>query len=251
MATDKTQPPIGRIIGVGALSIGILVGLQFVLNSYFITMYEFEEHRSVLGRPSELLQRKRSEDDEHLRSGRPMPIEQAVAAVARGERPSAIEPRPSSEYEAMRGWSLMPRRFDPTPIAGPGQAAPAPAFDPSAPVQAPAPGVGPQAPTAEPPMAQPTTAQPPADAPANAPAGPLPAVLAPAGPVAPGAGPTVHLPAGPTTPVVHAAVAPAARTVPAARPVAPRPAAAPAAEGDTTNSRPAAPPTRPAPVGAP
>ena len=102
MATDKTEPPVGRIAVIGLLSIATVIGAQFVFRSYFLTMYESEAHRVVLDRPSELLQRKRTEDDEHLRTGRPMPIEQAMASIAHG----ALE-----ERDLLFGSRIRRRRF--------------------------------------------------------------------------------------------------------------------------------------------
>lgn len=234
MATDKTEPPVGRIAVIGILSIATVIGAQFVFRSYFFTMYEAEAHRVILDRPSELLQRKRTEDDEHLRTGRPMPIEQAMASIAHGERPSEIEPRPSTVVDAMRGWGMMPRNFDPTPVPGPGQQAPAPPFDPSA---VPAPGAAPTLPgvvNAPGAPVVPGTVVPPTAAP-TAPTAPA-APAAPAAPVAPAAHAVPPAAAAPTqgaavpaAPIARPQAAPAARVAvpaPAVRPAAlPRPAA--------------------------
>jgi len=159
MATDRTEPPIGRIVGITLLSLGTLVALRFGFQSYFLQRYERRQQEVVLGQQSALLATARSEAAQRL-SG----INAAMDAVAGSNRPSVVTPAPSTDTAALQGWGMLPRPVPATPAPAP---APAPTPDPA---------------VAPPPAAAAAPAPAPAAAPAPAPAAaPAPAVPAPAG----------------------------------------------------------------------
>ncbi len=185
MATDHTEPPIKRIIGITLLSVGTLVGLRFAFQSYYLQNYESRQREVIYGVTADTLVAAQSEARAKL-SG----INQAMETAAGSNRPSAISPTGAPDTAARIGWGLMPTGYTPPPAA-PAPAAPAPA--PAAPVD------------------------PAATAPAvpGAPAAPVAAPGAPAAPVAPApaaAAPAAAAPAvAPTAPAAAApAVAPAA-----------------------------------------
>ncbi len=113
MATDKTQPPVKTILLIGGISIAAIIGSELLFQSYFNSVYSDEEHAKIYGRPSELLIHTVARDEARLREGHPIPIDQAMETIGRGERPEVVAPRPSSDFSAMLGWLQMVHQFTP------------------------------------------------------------------------------------------------------------------------------------------
>jgi hypothetical protein len=179
MATDHTEPPIKRIVGITLLSVGTLVGLRFGFQSYFIQNYEARQHEVIYAVNADTLVTARREAQARLGG-----INQAMDTAASSNRPSAISPTGAPDTAARIGWGLMPTGYTPPPAApAPAPAAPAAAVDPAT--------AAPAAPTG---------------APVAAPAAPAAAVAAPAA-VAPAAAPAAVAPAAPAA-VPPAAAAP-------------------------------------------
>lgn len=109
MATDKSEPRIGLIVGIGLLSIVTLVGLRVLLQSYFITVTEDEQRAKVFGQPARQVQHLREAEQQQLAGG-PMPIDRAVRALGEGARPAGISPQPSTDWGALQGWTQRPVR---------------------------------------------------------------------------------------------------------------------------------------------
>lgn len=191
MATDKTEPPTLRIIGIGLGCIATLVGLQFAFTSYFQQMYGEQattNQATTLRRDQRLYGSPVTRVEGHDRA-----VAQAMEsfAGAGGQRPTAIATEASTDTAALAGWALMPRVV-PTPPPPP---------------PAPVPEAAPVAPDAN---AAPGVAAPAAAAPAAAPAPAAPAVAAPVAPTAAPAAPApAHAPAAAAAPVPSPA-APAA-----------------------------------------
>jgi hypothetical protein len=191
MATDKTEPPTLRIIGIGLGCIATLVGLQFAFTSYFQQMYGEQattNQATTLRRDQRLYGSLVTRVEGHDRA-----VAQAMEsfAGAGGQRPTAIATEASTDTAALAGWALMPRVV-PTPPPPP---------------PAPVPEAAPVAPDAN---AAPGVAAPAAAAPAAAPAPAAPAVAAPVAPTAAPAAPApAHAPAAAAAPVPSPA-APAA-----------------------------------------
>ncbi|MBI5512418.1 MAG: hypothetical protein HY909_01540 [Deltaproteobacteria bacterium] len=120
MATDRTEPPIGRIIVLAGLSLGTLLALQYLFHSYFTIMYERDQRAKVFEAPTDQLDHARAREAQALAR-----LEPALRTVASGGRPRAIAPEPSTTYDPMVGWSLLHRDF--TPPAPPAPPAPPPA----------------------------------------------------------------------------------------------------------------------------
>jgi hypothetical protein len=130
MATDKTEPPTLRIIGIGLGCIATLVGLQFAFTSYFQQMYGEQattNQATTLRRDQRLYGSLVTRVEGHDRA-----VAQAMEsfAGAGGQRPTAIATEASTDTAALAGWALMPRVV-PTPPPPP--PAPVPEAAPVAP----------------------------------------------------------------------------------------------------------------------
>lgn len=123
MAIDNTPPRLRLIVTIAIIVVITLVGLDFVFKSYYAYMSD-EAYREKMA-PTRERDESRAAEQTSLTSGK-VPIEQAMAQVAKGARDSFIEPRQSDDIAPMSGWSKMPK-------ATPQAAAPgAPALDPHA-----------------------------------------------------------------------------------------------------------------------
>lgn len=122
MAIDNTPPRLRLIVTIAIIVVITLVGLDFVFKSYYAYMSD-EATREKLA-PTRERDDSRTAEQTSLTSGK-VPIEQAMAQVAKGARDVLIEPRQSDDIAPMSGWSKMPK---PTPQ--PQGGAPAPPLDP-------------------------------------------------------------------------------------------------------------------------
>ena len=120
MATDNTPPRLRLIVTIAIIVVITLVGLDFVFKSYYAYMSD-EAYREKMA-PTRERDESRAAEQTSLTSGK-VPIEQAMAQVAKGARDSFIEPRQSDDIAPMTGWSKMPK---PTPH---GAGGPTPAGD--------------------------------------------------------------------------------------------------------------------------
>lgn len=184
MATDKTEVPVRSVIGIGLLSIGLILAVHQSIWGYYYSMYGDEQQRKSLGVQSGLLERQRTDENARL-SNVSQAMQQVAASVGTAQRPAAITPRASTDLQALQGWGLRPRVVpNPPPAQGDTPAG----ADTSAP---PAPAA----------PAAPTTA-----APAAAPAAAAPTAAAPAAPAAAAtAAPTAAAPAAAAHPAPAAA----------------------------------------------
>lgn len=180
MAYDKNEPKTGLITGISVFTVVLVVLVRYGMLSYFNILHDQEEAVKIATRGIWQVQELRANAAQRL-SGGAMPIDQAMAAVAQGQRPAAVSPRASSDTAAMTGWMQMshplptempqsepmipqPVAVDPATLGDGG----APIGDGGAPV---APGADAAAPAVAPvaaPAAAPTAA--PAAAPTAAPA---------------------------------------------------------------------------------
>jgi len=124
MAYDRNEPKTALITGLSVVVVVLVVLVRYGLLSYFNILHDQEEHVKVATRGIWQLMELRESASQRL-SGGAMPIDQAMAAVSQGQRPSAISPRPSTDTAALTGWMLMPHELptelpqtDPAPPAG-------------------------------------------------------------------------------------------------------------------------------------
>lgn len=120
MATDNSAPRNSVIVVVAFVTVLLLVGLKFALDSYFITMTEETAHSKLVS-PEQLIQHREAEK-KALTSGS-MSIESAMAELTRRGRENLnangvdLAPRQTDDTGALTGWAKMPRALPPVPAA--------------------------------------------------------------------------------------------------------------------------------------
>jgi hypothetical protein len=138
MATEKSEPQVGLIIRIGAVSIVTLLATHTALVSYFDQILRGEEHRKVGALPADALHSVRDDEKQRLTSGR-TPIDRAMdmMRVGRGSNPDVMPSASAApDVSPLIGWVKMPGEV-PYPMTAP----PAPPSDaPPAPSASAAPG---------------------------------------------------------------------------------------------------------------
>lgn len=177
MAADNSPLSIRPIAIAAFVAIVILIGLKFVFDSYYVTMFEEEEYRKVGSvQPSELLALRAAEAKSFAAA--PIPLDRAMQLVARGRaepmpqlKNGGITPEQSKDKAALVGWAQtakldMSDDDEPTPADSAAPSASAlPAASGSAAIPAPS-----GAPAASSPSAKPSASAPPSPRPSGAPA---------------------------------------------------------------------------------
>lgn len=107
MATDNSPPRLKLIITIGVITVVTLVGLNFILSSYYAYMSDVARHEK-LAPPTGLEEHRRTEEAE-LASAK-MPIAKAAEELAKGRREGLIAPQQSDDVGAMTGWSKLPKQ---------------------------------------------------------------------------------------------------------------------------------------------
>jgi hypothetical protein len=132
---DDSPPRNGIIFFYTVLTVFMLIGVKFLLDSYFASMMGAELQEKVYSRGMAEVQAVRSKEAETLQKGA-MPIDQAMRTLGqRGRAASAlIAPQSGQGMQELSGWSQMKREVAPL----------APKPEPVAPVETavPAPGAG-------------------------------------------------------------------------------------------------------------
>lgn len=113
MAHDQTPPRMKLILQIAIVTPIILIGLKFILDSYFTWMSEEAAAQKMA--PTTELNKLREGEKKNLTSG-PMPITAAMMEISKGRSeqggPELIQPQPSDDTGALTGWSKLPRTFD-------------------------------------------------------------------------------------------------------------------------------------------
>lgn len=147
MAIDNTPPRLKLIATIAVITVVTLVSLDFVFKSYYAMMTDEAQREKVA--PTH------DKDDQHKAeqaalTNAAIPIDQAMAQLAKGQRPDSITPQQSEDLSPMTGWSKLPKTAPTAPpkqpetppaaagdagvaLAGDGGAAPALAGDAGAP----------------------------------------------------------------------------------------------------------------------
>jgi hypothetical protein len=133
MAYDKHEPKTALITGLSVVVVLSVVLVRYALVGYFNMMHDEQEARKVATRGIWQLEELRASSAQRL-SGGAMPIDQAMAAIAQGQRPSAISPQPSTDTSAITGWMQNSQPLPPElPLTDP---RPEPPSNPSEPSSA-------------------------------------------------------------------------------------------------------------------
>jgi hypothetical protein len=120
MAIDNTPPRLKLIATIAIITVVTLIGIDFVLKSYYAMMTD-DATREKLAPTTEKDTLHKAE--QAALTGATIPIDQAMAQVAKGTRPEAITPQPSEDLAPMTGWSKLPK---PAPTPHPHTATDAP-----------------------------------------------------------------------------------------------------------------------------
>lgn len=119
MAIDNTPPRLKLIITIAAITVITLFAISFATQSYYAMMTDQARHEKIA--PT------RDKDDQTKAeatalTGAAVPIDQAMAQIAKGTRPEAITPTASEDLGPMTGWAKLPRT---APVPQPHGAMPA------------------------------------------------------------------------------------------------------------------------------
>ncbi len=112
MASDDSRPKIRMLLTIGIVAVFILVGIKFVLDSYYLDMTEGYE-KQLLPK-TELLDKTRAEQRATIDNGQngAIPVSvamQTLAAKGRDNASVAITPQPSDDIEPLKGWAKLKR----------------------------------------------------------------------------------------------------------------------------------------------
>lgn len=103
---DNTPPRIRLLVTLVVISVVTLVGLKFALDSYFIATTEQAVRDAQKPVSAEVVQQHELEAKAFAAAK--MPIDQAAAQIAKGER-AGVEPQPSDDTGSLSGWSKLPK----------------------------------------------------------------------------------------------------------------------------------------------
>jgi hypothetical protein len=112
MASDDSRPKIRMLLTIGIVSVFILLGIKFVLDSYYLDMTETYE-KSMLPK-TEQLDQTRTEQRAAIDNGAngTIPVSvamQTLVAKGRDNASTAITPTPSDDIDPLKGWSKLKR----------------------------------------------------------------------------------------------------------------------------------------------
>ncbi len=113
MASDDTRPKVRMLLTIGVVSVSLLLGIKFVLDSYYLDMTETYEHELLP--KTELLNQTRIEQHAMLDKGENgnIPVNvamQTLGAKGRDNASPIITPEPSEDIDPLKGWAQLPRQ---------------------------------------------------------------------------------------------------------------------------------------------
>src|SRR6185295_3876373 len=108
MASDDSRPKVRMLLTIGIVSVALLVGVKFVLDSYYLDMTEAYEHGMLPN--TEQLDQIRADQRAVIDKGENgnLPVSVAMQGLAQKGRDNAgdlISPKPSDDIDALKGWS--------------------------------------------------------------------------------------------------------------------------------------------------
>lgn len=112
MAIDNTPPRLKLIITIAVITIITLVGIDFVLRSYYGYMNDDAQRRKLA--PTTALDEQHKAEQAALTGAN---IDQSFAQFAKGSRTDVVKPQQSEDIGPMTGWSKLPKPA-PTPESG-------------------------------------------------------------------------------------------------------------------------------------
>ncbi len=112
MAIDNTPPRLKLITTIAVITVVTLISLDFVFKSYFAMMTD-QAAREKLAPTRDRDELQKAEQAAFANAA--IPIDQAMAQLAKGTRPELIAPQPSEDLSPMTGWTKLPKPA-PTPL---------------------------------------------------------------------------------------------------------------------------------------
>jgi hypothetical protein len=112
MAIDNTPPRLQLIVTIAVITVISLVGIDFVLRSYYGFMTDDAQQRKLA--PTAALDEQHKAEKAALTSAN---IDQNIAQLAKGSRTDIVKPSQSEDMGPMTGWSKLPKPA-PTPETG-------------------------------------------------------------------------------------------------------------------------------------
>lgn len=106
MAIDNTPPRLKLIATIAVITVITLIGIDFITKSYFAMMSDEAKHEKIA--PAADMAEQAKAEHAALAAAQ-MPLDKAMAEIAKGTRPDAIFPQPSDDVGAVTGWSKLPR----------------------------------------------------------------------------------------------------------------------------------------------
>lgn len=105
MAIDNTPPRLKLIVTIAVITVITLVAIDFATKSYFAFMTDEAKHEKIAPTRDKDEQMKA---EQAALTGASIPVDQAMAQVAKGMRPEAITPNASDDVAPVTGWSKLP-----------------------------------------------------------------------------------------------------------------------------------------------
>ena len=112
MGSEDTSPKVRMLLTIGIISVCLLAGSKFVLDSYYVNQIETYEHELLP--KTELLDKTRAEQRAALDNGE-IPVSVAMQTLAAKGRDNAspfIVPQPSDDIDALKGWAKLKREVN-------------------------------------------------------------------------------------------------------------------------------------------
>src|SRR5689334_17576484 len=104
MAIDNTPPRLKLIVTIAVITVITLVGIDFVLKSYYGYMTDDAARRKLA--PTSALDEQRTAEKTALTSAN---VEQQMKQLANGTRTDVVKPTQSDDMGPMTGWSKLPK----------------------------------------------------------------------------------------------------------------------------------------------
>jgi hypothetical protein len=119
MAIDNTPPRLKLIVTIAVITVITLVGIDFVLRSYYGYMTDDATHRKLA--PTTALDEQHGVEKTALANAN---IDQSMAQLAKGSRTDIVKPSQSDDMGPMTGWSKLPKQAPPAGEHGGAHGAP-------------------------------------------------------------------------------------------------------------------------------
>lgn len=129
MASDDTRPKVRMLLTIGVVAVFLLLGMKFVLDSYYLDMVETYEH-GLLPKP-ELRDKTKQEQLGDIDKGQngAIPVSVAMQTLAQKGRDNAspdITAEQSDDVDPLKGWTKLKRELHLPPQMGSAAAPPPP-----------------------------------------------------------------------------------------------------------------------------